>query len=563
MDSWQPYIDSVLGGTRLAGRLELLSVQRCVRLMNDTRYVFDAEEAGWAIDVISGFKHTKGDFKGKRFQLMDWQKFFLAYIFGLKHKGSGLRVTRKVLLCIAKKGGKSELAGAISVLMAFFDGEQAAEVYSVANKKDQALYCWNSGKVMMDYLKAEGKMSDIRVYNSQQNYELVSKLDALDNSPDGSFFRAISADSGTLDGVFPHLSCVDEYHEARDSSIPDNLESGSVGRAQPLLIITTTRGFNVLGTLWQLEQRYISILEGSIENDEVFPLIFSMDDKDDWEVEANWEKSNPGIGQAPPWEGLRSQYVTAVTEGATRMTSFITKNLNRWQKTNTTWIKREDYMQASTDFDEKILHGRLCYGGLDLATVKDLAVWSLVFPPTQDDPKFRTISRSWCAEDRAKHRAMQDKVPYMDWAAGGWLTLTPGKTIDYEYIRAQIISDFSVFEVHHANYDRFNASQLINELLIEGIEMVAFNQSFMNFSPAVLGMEKEILDGLWDHQNNPVVAWCFQNVMLKQDAGGNVRIDKSRSREKVDAAVANAMAYAGYLEYKEDEQESTGEIFVW
>jgi len=531
--------------------------------MNDDRYDFVESEAEWAINVIASLRHTKGDYMGRPFQLMDWQKFFLAFIFGLKHKESGLRVIKKVLLCISKKGGKSELAGAISVLMAFFDGEKAAEVYSVANKKDQALYCWNSGKVMVDYLKSEDKLPDVRVYNSQQNYELVSKLEGGDIEPDGSFFRAIATDSGTLDGVFPHLSCVDEYHEAKDTSIPDNLESGSVGRSQPLLMITTTRGFNIHGPLWQLEQRYIQILDGTIENDEVFPLIFSMDDEDDWEDEKNWEKSNPGIGQAPSWEGLRSQYKTAKTEGATRMTSFITKNLNRWQKTNTTWIKREDYMQAATDFDEKDLHGRLCYGGLDLATVKDLCTWTLLFPPTEDDPKFRSLTRSWCPEEGAEHRTRTDKVPYLDWADRGWMVLTPGKTTDYGYIEAQIKSDFSVFDVHFANYDRFNASQLINDLLTDGIEMVAFNQSFINFSPAVLGMEKEILDGLWDHQNNPVVAWCFQNVMLKTDAGGNVRIDKAKSREKVDAAVSNAMAYAAYLEYKEEEPEITGEIMVW
>lgn len=529
--------------------------------MEDPRFHFDEEDANWAINVIASFKHTKGDFRGKSFQLMDWQKFFLAYIFGLKHKNSNLRVVRKVLLCISKKGGKSELAGAISVLMAFYDGEKAAEVYSVANKKDQALYCWNSGKVMVDYIKSDGDLPDVRVYNSQQNYELISKLG--DEDPDGSFFRAIATDSGTLDGVFPHLSCVDEYHEARDTSIPDNLESGSVGRSQPLLMITTTRGFNIHGPLWQLEQRYIMILEGSVENEEVFPLIFSMDDEDDWEDEKNWEKSNPGIGQAPSWEGLRSQYKTAKTEGATRMTSFITKNLNRWQKTNTTWIKREDYMQASTDFNEKILHGRLCYGGLDLATNKDLCTWSLVFPPIPEDPVFRTITRAWCAEERARHRAANDKVPYLDWAANGWLVLTPGKTTDYNYIHAQIKSDFATFDVHHANYDRFNSSQLINDLLVDGIEMVSFAQSFVNFNPAILGMEKEILDGNWDHQNNPVVAWCFQNVMLKQDAGGNVRIDKSKSREKVDAAVSNAMAFAGYLEYREEKPEATGEILIW
>jgi phage terminase large subunit-like protein len=549
---WEPYINSVLGGERLAGRLERLAVERAVRL--GEKYSFNEEEAQWAIDVISSFKHTKGDYRGMPFQLLDWQKFFIAYLFGVKKPDSGLRLFRKVLLVIAKKGGKSELGGAIAKLMSFYDGEQAAECYTVANKRDQAKFSFDSAKVMTQFSQAEGVLEDVVIYDSHVNMELRSKTD-------GSFFRAIAADAKTLDGVFPHFGLVDEYHEASDTAIPDNLESGMVSRGQPMLMIITTRGFNIKGPLWQLEQNYIQILEGVQENDEVFPLIFAMDDEDDPYEEKNWEKSNPGIGQTPTWEGLRSQFATARTEGSQRLNSFMTKNLNRWERTKTSWIKLDDYRQAGTDFDEEMLRGRLCFAGLDLATVRDLTAWALVFPPTEDDPIWRLLVRSFCPEENALERSKKDKAPYLDWE-GKWLTMTPGNVTDYEYVESQMRMDFEKFDVQKAYYDRFNSSDLIGRLMTDDYPLESFAQTFANFNSPICLLEKTILAGDFDHQNNPVVEWCFQNVVLKQDAGGNVRFDKSNSKEKIDAAVAVAMGFAAYMSYEAEEQYS-GEIDTW
>jgi phage terminase large subunit-like protein len=155
-----------------------------------------------------------------------------------------------------------------------------------------------------------------------------------------------------LDGVNPHLGIVDEYHEASDTSIPDNLESGMVAREQPLLAIVTTRGFNSNGVLRQLEDTYVAILEGKIENDSVFPLIFALDEGDDWQDETVWPKANPGIGITPSYEGLREQYAKAITEGATSEINFRTKNMNVWTNVASVWIQDEIWMAGSTAYTE-------------------------------------------------------------------------------------------------------------------------------------------------------------------------------------------------------------------
>ena len=157
MSDWQKYMDSVMSGQRMAGRLERLAVERTARLMEDERYFMDTEEVERVLGIISLFRHTKGQYYGQPFQLFPFQAYYFAHAFGLKRKDTGLRLTRKTLLVTAKKSGKSELAGAQAVLMAFFDGEPRAECYSAANKFDQALFCWDAARVICKQLAADSE----------------------------------------------------------------------------------------------------------------------------------------------------------------------------------------------------------------------------------------------------------------------------------------------------------------------------------------------------------------------------------------------------------------------
>lgn len=568
MKPWEEYIHAVQSGERLAGRREKLAIELFLRRCKDERYYFDEEEAEWALKVIGTFRHTKGDFKGTPFSLFPWQKFVTAWIYGLKRKDTSLRVTRKVLIVISKKGGKSEYAGALAVVESFYMGEQGAECYSVANARDQAKYCFNSARIIVEQLQhpldewdVDPELEDVTIYNSHVNMEL--------RSSEGSSFKAVAANSEKQDGFFPQFGVVDEYHAATDTDLPDNIESGMVSRAQPLLAIITTRGFNIGGPLWELERNYDAILSNDVENDDVLPLIFEMDQGDDWEDEKNWEKSNPAIGISPSWEGLRSEFRKAKTEGATREISFKTKNLNLWEKTNRTWLRREDYNRVATDFDVNELEGMTCYGGLDLATVRDLTALTYWFPPCDRFDQFRVFCRFYIPEETARKRATEDAVPYLDWAANGHLTLTPGNVTDYSVIEADILSDMQRFDVRQINYDRYNSSDLVSRLVAEDAPMNPFAQTTTYFNDPIRFLEKTVLGGELDHGLHPVLAWNVANVQIYTDTSGNVKFNKGKSqgqgtsggKKRIDGAVALAMSVAAYLSRSEEADLSNAIMF--
>ena len=546
--AWASYMEDVLSGRRLAGELERLNVERTLRLVQQDHLFFDFVEAELVLEIVSYFRHTKGKYAGKPFELMPWQEYILVCLFAVKYVDSGLRLFRKALLCVPKKNGKSEFAGAIAVLMTFFEAEEGAECYSAANKYDQAKFSWEAGMKILKRLRRESEEINgkLRIYDSTNNRNVV-------NSETDSFFKPISADSRTLDGVNPHLAIIDEYHEAKDSSIPNNMESGMVSREQPLLLIITTRGFNIQGPLYRLEESYIRILRGTAENENVFPMIYTLDEGDNWEDERLWEKANPGLGRTPLVSGLRGEYQKAITEGAAYEVNFLTKSLNVWTSVAERWIPDANFVSGCTDWDVSELDGLMCFGGLDLAKTRDLTAIAYLFPPQAGFDKFRVLMRYYLPRDSAIELERKDIVPYRDWDREGWMTLTAGNVIDNRLIERDILADAERYDLRGISYDPYNATAMATNLTEQEVPMNAMAQNTSNFNEPITELEKTIMRAELDHRSDPVLRWMAGNVVILTDANGNRKFNKAKSRQKIDGMVALAEAFAEYLTYKLEE----------
>lgn len=552
---WEGYVNDVLSGRRLAGRLERLAVERFCRLREDDKYDFDETRVKQILDTVKVLKHTKGSHKGMPFNILPWQAFFWAYIFGFKHKDDGKRLIREVLLCMAKKGGKSEVGGATGVLMTFFDGEPGAECYSAANSLDQAEFSWNAGATMCEQLQKDDEdfAALCRVYNSVNNRKIIC-------NETGSFFKTIAAENRTLDGVNPHFALIDEFHAARDDSIPKNLRSGMVGRSQPLLMYVTTRGFNPLGELARLEHKHINLLEGKVKDDSAMSLIFAFDPEDEERLKADWGKqiedidttywgkSNPGLGVAPSLRGLQSMYTDAVNEGVSAQVNFFTKNMNIWVRQEKTWIADNVWMTGAKKINMEALRNRMCFGAFDLSASRDLTAYGLLFPPEGEGGDFVFICRYYIPEDGADTRAKRDQVPYLDWAKAGLVTLTEGNITDQDRIKADIIEDGGTYQIESIHYDRWQSDKLAIELRDEGANVLPCAQTVTVFNEPIRMIEALIEQGQLAHGGDPVLRWMVGNAVIKY-SNGLCKFDKDKSIEKIDGLVVMAMCFVGYLNW--------------
>lgn len=551
------YISEVLEGKRLVGELELAAVKRWSEFEADPDIYYDEKGVERVIQIFRLLKHTSGEYYGKRFQLLPWQIFVLSWIFGWKYKESGYRVTRKAYVEVAKKNGKSELAGAIGLYGAFFDGEMGAECYSAANKYDQATICWNAGKVMATQFMQESKKfaSICKVYDS-----ITTR--GLKNVQGESSFKPIAADSKTLDGVRPHFAIIDEYHEAKDDSILRNLASGMVNRTQPLLFIITTAGFNINGPCHQYRKVVNDIVSGKKEDKSTFGLIFTANKDDDWNDEKTWQKANPSIGTTPSWDGLRTEYTKALNEGQSAEINFKTKNLNIWVRQSKTWITDKIWMQGNKTESEEVLMGSECYAAVDLSTKWDLTCFGLLFPPTPERDSFIFKAKYYCPQEGATFRAKKDGVPYLDWAKDKHLYLTEGNVTDFNAVQLDIQEAMQNYSVQKVYYDPWQSTQFASELFADGVPMEQFRQTVVNYNEPIREMEALISKGQIWHGGDPVLRWMAGNITLKTNHTGLVMFDKDKSQEKIDGMVVLAMCYAAYMDSKKGQMPFDAESVI-
>jgi len=551
------YISEVLDGKRLVGELELAAVKRWSEFESDPDIYYDEKGVERVIQIFRLLKHTSGEYYGKRFQLLPWQIFVLSWIFGWKYKESGYRVTRKAYVEVAKKNGKSELAGAIGLYGAFFDGEMGAECYSAANKYDQATICWNAGKVMATQFMQESKKfaSICKVYDS-----ITTR--GLKNVQGESSFKPIAADSKTLDGVRPHFAIIDEYHEAKDDSILRNLASGMVNRTQPLLFIITTAGFNINGPCHQYRKVVNDIVSGKKEDKSTFGLIFTANKDDDWNDERTWQKANPSIGTTPSWDGLRTEYTKALNEGQSAEINFKTKNLNIWVRQSKTWITDKIWMQGNKTESEEVLMGSECYAAVDLSTKWDLTCFGLLFPPTPNRESFIFKAKYYCPQEGATFRAKKDGVPYLDWAKEKHLYLTEGNVTDFNAVQLDIQEAMQNYSVQKVYYDPWQSTQFASELFADGVPMEQFRQTVVNYNEPIREMEALISKGQIWHGGDPVLRWMAGNITLKTNHTGLIMFDKDKSQEKIDGMVVLAMCYAAYMDSKKGQRPFDAESVI-
>lgn len=528
MASPKKYIEDIISGKVLACKYNKLSVERHLSDLKRKDIYFDEESAMRAIDFFSYLKHTKGrNFAGNQFELAGWQAFIIYALFGWKNL-DGSRRFRLSYTEVAKKNGKSTLAAGIGLYMMNADGEPGAEVYSCATTRDQAKIVFNEARNMV---KVSPDLSGIVTVFTHN----------LHNDASLSKFEAISNDYNSFEGKNPYCGIVDEYHAHNDDLLFSNLKAATVARNQSLIWIITTAGFNKVGPCYQFRKMCIDVLEGRLTDDGLFAIIFTQDEEDDWNDPKVWVKSNPNLGVSVLEAALKGEHQQAVNS-TTAQVGFKTKNLNIWTDQSAVWIPDARWQMCNNGKLPDLI-GKECWASLDLSSTTDMTVLGLLFR----EDKFYWLPVFFLPGITALERSRKDHVNYDKWIREGWIFETDGDVVDYDYIRIKVNELAKQYKIKSIQYDRWNSSQLVNNLTADGANLVPFGQGYQSMSTPTKELEKMVLNKEIEFGENPVMRWMNSNVEIRTDPAGNIKIDKSRSTEKVDGMVALVMAIGGYL----------------
>ncbi|AHM56401.1 putative terminase large subunit 2 [Peptoclostridium acidaminophilum DSM 3953] len=535
IDRTTKYAKQVLSGNIVAGKLVRLA---CERHMNDLKrsktraypYKFDEDRAERYLDFFKLLKHSKGEWAGQSIELELWQCFCIGSTFGWIHKKTELRRFKTVYEQVARKNGKSTKMAGIGIIGLSVDGEQGAEVYSAATKRDQSRIIFDEAKRMIQaspYIKKH-----IDVFQANMSMPATN-----------SKFEPLSADANTMDGLNISMGLIDELHAHKTREVYDVLETATGARKQPLIWNVTTAGFNLHGICYELYEYSIKVLEGVIEDETFFAYIAQLDEDDDPFDEANWIKANPNLDISVDMDDLRRKAEKA-KEIPAAQNNFFCKHLNMWVNQETRWVNMQKYKvceEANADFDINQLEGADCYCGIDLSTTTDITSVNLEFPLA--DGKYAWINHSFIPEDAVREKERTDKVPYSAWIREGWMTATPGSVIDYDWILSYITEQAKKYRIVELDYDPWNATQFANNASNEGFICIEIRQGYRTLSEPTKDVEKLILEKKLLTFGNPVLKWAMNNVVVRLDPAGNVKPDKSKAAQRIDPVMAGIISH--------------------
>lgn len=473
--------------------------------------------------------HIKGDWaaKGQLIKLEPWQVFILASIFGWVHKVTGKRRFRVADVIVPRKNAKSTLAAVIGNYMLAADGEYGAEVYSGATSQDQAMEVFRPALLM-----ARATPRFCQTYGVAAN---ASNLSVVENN---SKFEPVIGKPG--DGASPSCAIVDEYHEHKTSELYDTMQTGMGARSQPLILVITTAGSDISGPCYLHQVELQKILEGVIENDQRFGVIFTMDDEDDWTSEIALIKANPNFGVSVDGDFLKLQQRDA-TADPRKQNVFKTKHLNVWVAAASPWLNLYNLQLAGDSaitLDCQEWDG--CVIGLDLASKQDIAsLVALCWIGQGEERHYTAISRNY-VPDAALEKP--ENAHYQAWVNLGHLIATPGNMISLSQIEEDVVEISRMVNVGEVAKDPWGGHQLGANLQEEGITVVDIPQQVRYLSEPMKEIAALVDSKRFHHDGNPCYVWQLSNVEVKEDRNENIFPRKARASNKIDAAIGTIVA---------------------
>ena len=493
---------------------------------------FDERKAQRVVRFIEALRHTKGEFHGQPFHLLPWQEKIIRDVFGtVRDDDPTMRQYTTAYIEIPKKNGKSELGAAIALNMLINDDEWKAEVYSCASDRQQAAIVFD---VAVDMVRQSPAL--------MKRVKIIPSTRRMIYQPTGSIYQVLSSEVATKHGLNVSACIFDELHTQPTRALYDVMTQGSGdARRQPLWFLLTTAGTDRNSICWEVHQKALDILEGRKIDPRFYPVLFGLPDEADWTSEENWYRANPSLDHTITIDKVRDAFRKAQETPADE-NQFRQLRLNQWVKQSVRWMPMDKWDECGGVVDPYALEGRACYAGLDLSSTSDLTALVLVFPPTSEDEPYIALPFFWLPEETLSLRVRRDHVPYDQWAKRGFIQTTEGNVVHYGFIERFICELGERYNIREIAHDRWNATMMVQTLEDDGFTMVPFGQGFKDMSPPTKELMRIVLEHKLCHGGHPVLRWNMDNAYVRTDPAGNLKLDKEKSTEKVDGAVALVMA---------------------
>jgi phage terminase large subunit-like protein len=565
-DRTRAYAEAVVSGEIVAGPHVRNACKRHLADLERTDGIwFDVEAADEAFAYFETvLRLSEGQFEGKAFELHTSQAFIVGSIFGWK-RADGRRRFRRAYIEQGKGNGKSPLAGGIGLKGLASDGEAGAQIYAAAAKREQAGILFADAVKMVKQSPALAKRLE---FSGGPGREFN-----IAHHASGSFFRPVSRDTGkTGSGPRPYFVLADEVHELPDRKIIEMLERGFKFRREPLLFMITNSGSDRNSVAWEEHEHAVKVAAGNIDavtdptflgeilDDTTFSYVCSLDEGDDPLSDPScWIKANPLLGVTITEEYL-AETVAQAKAIPGQLNGILRLHFCVWTDAETAWMTRATLEPRLAEFDPAEHHGEQVWLGLDLSQNRDItALGAVVRTGTTPEgkPTFDAWVEAWTPGDTMAGRELTDRLPYSVWAREGHLHAPQGESISFRHV-AQTLAEYDRdFDVQVVAYDRYAFKRFEEEIDELGLSLTFAEHpqgGLKKGKPLTPGgeglwmpgsirmLEDALLEGRIRLKSNPVLISAMMSAVAEEDKWGNHWLAKTRSVNKIDAAIALAMA---------------------
>jgi phage terminase large subunit-like protein len=531
------YAQEVVSGKNAACRWIKLSCQRQLddlakAARGEFRWHFDHDRANEVCAFIQLLPHVEGrGWKTPKLYLEPWQCFALTSIFGWIDD-AGLRRFRRAILVVPRKTGKTTMCAGVALWLFAFDGEPGAQVISAATTRDQAKLSWSVAHRQVSRTPP--------LLNRFGIQPLAHSITA----PDGSFFKPLSRDADSLEGLNIHGAVIDELHAHPNREVYDVINEATGARQQPLIFVISTEGDNAEGVFAEQVKYLQDILEGSHSDDTFFGLYYTIDPADDWRSPEAWEKANPNWNVSVLPADMEARCAQAIQNPGSQA-SFLTKRLNVRVGASDAYFNMLAWQSICKidDLTPNDLAGQPCIIAIDMASKSDLTSKVLLFRAKETKGKIRAGHLYAFTRNYLPEEATQPGKPNYD-VYRGWIRLdavevTDGNITDYEYLERDLIADVKLYRPSVVGIDpNYNAAQFTTRMMAAGVPMVDVRHSINEFTNPMKELAADVIAGRIHHNGDPVLSWAVGNVICKPNAKDDHYPDKSRRDNKIDPAVA-------------------------
>lgn len=542
------YYRRIKSGDIITSRRVKAVYERLVKEMGDDSipYYFDEETGERPITFIETFcKQSQGTI-GAPLKLELFQKAFIQLLFGWLEKDTGYRRFRETLFLCGRKNGKSTLLSGIALYMLVADYEGAAEIYSVATKKDQAK------KVLTEAVNMIKQSPELRAVLKKRRNDVYFPATS-------SIFEALASDSNTLDGLNSHAVIIDELHAIRDRNLYEVMKQSTSSRRQPLVVMITTAGTVRECIFDNMYELACDIADGKKKDDAFLPILYEIDSRDEWTNPQMWIKANPGLGKIKQYKTLAA-FVERAKNNPADLPGVLCKDFNYRENDNSVWLSY-DQIKNDAVFDMSEVYNTYAIGGCDLSATTDLTAATLLIRKPNDETVY-VLQHYFLPQARIEHLEEKNtnEAPYRLWAERGLLTVCDGNRVNFSEVTQWFcqMRDEHKIDAFKVGYDRALAGYWVEEMKSNGFTMEPVVQGPFTWSQPMREMGAAFADKIVNYNKNPILLWCLSNTAVKKSGVNNIQPVKITDKRRIDGAVSLLNAWVIYVRYYDDFMYNVG-----